>query len=59
MNLWDTFKKAGCDAACGAFGLTHGTPAPPATWTQQWQQEPVRNVQKKVTIPSMSEVPAR
>lgn len=59
MTLWTTWMKAGSDAANSAFGLTHGTPLPPATWTQQWQQEPVRNVQKKVTIPSMSEEPIR
>jgi hypothetical protein len=55
VTLWEHYEKAGSDAAVGAFGLIHGTPLPPATWTQQWQQEPVKNVQKKVTIPSMSE----
>lgn len=47
--------KLGSEAALSHFGLNHGTPKPPATWTQQWQGEGVKNVQKRLTIPSMSE----
>jgi hypothetical protein len=50
--------KQGSEAALTRFGLNHGTPKPPSTWSQQWQGNTVKNVQKKVTIPSMSEVPA-
>lgn len=52
-------KKAGEAAALNAFGLTHGTPKPPPTWSQSWQGAPVKNVQKRVTLPSMSQGSAR
>lgn len=51
--------KLGAEQALTQFGLNHGTPKPPATWSQKWQNERVTNVKKSVTIPSMKEGPAK
>lgn len=58
MILKLAYQK-GAEAALQHFGCNHGTPKPPSTWSQRWQGEGVKNVNKKLTIPSMSEAPAR
>jgi len=59
MTLLELAKQAGTADAEQQFGLRHGTPKPPATWTQRWQDDPVKSVKKRVTIPSMSQVALR
>lgn len=54
-----TAREAGAADAAEHFGLNHGTPKPPSTWSRKWQESEVKKVQKKVTIPSMSEVKVR
>jgi hypothetical protein len=47
--------KLGSDDAQANFGVTHNTPKPPAAWSQQWLNKRVKSVDKRLTIPSMSE----
>jgi hypothetical protein len=55
--LHDAYKL-GAEKALETFGV-HGTPKPPPTWSQGVQKSPRKTVQLGVTIPSMSESPAR
>ena len=48
-------RMAGVKLALEAFGLTHATPKPPPTWSQRWQEEPLKTVDKRVKIPSVTE----
>lgn len=52
-------RQSGERAALNAFGLAHGTPAPPPSWSQEWLRLPRERVAGNITIPSMRETPLR